>query len=943
MNSLSSGAKPFYRRAYSLKAPAPQSCDTSSNGHASTSILHSFHNNTSFIKNTYTIINARRLHFSKKLYGHPPNKKKLKILYNQNISEQIEEDPVNLLKRLETYANEDNPMVHLAWAYYDRIKLAGYLSLIPVETWRLLFKTCQEPPDRYIGEFGLSSSNIPQAGPTAATNRRIWPQIENVRTHMRLHSVAEDISTYNTLLEAAINTNSESRFMRLIQSLEKLNAWGVVKIDGKTCKSIIHGYHIFEHHRVMFAFIDLVEKTISKKRGRYKDDDREPVSVPGGEVNFRLQELDVDQKLLNVIINSLGQSGRLREALRWKLKFKRFGLKPDEYTFSSLFYSFRKARYGINRPGPEKLASLVETGRQLWQEMLTSGIEPNDICLTNIVALISFDTPKGKADDEPLISSAIQRLETESSSKQNPYGYITLLNHCAKHRDLGSIKHLWNTILTETRFIPRSPLIQPMVLNAYLCALSACGSHRMVLTTFFKLAGAEFHIEPWKIPRGLHHNSRDDLPAMAHQSHFSKTFDRSTFDILIQSCVHMGLYNLAESVLEQMVKHDFVPTNVTLRAMLGASPTTKKKSKDRNSIQDLDTVTQIEYAKNALSTIISTRRRLRQEVSTHHGATRDGRDLSGLNELGITTALASQIIGLAAKCEDLKFGELVFETLKEEHDRVKKENEQERQDQIYNYEMEREEEEKHATMGSIEATIIKNHSFQEGQPRLRHNHYREHIEKFCVPDVYLYSSLLNLYTKLGELRDVINVWNTMDEQGLKPDIVSYTTLLHAFHRAALKIYVTDRESDEPVSNREYVNTDESKTERRNRFISVIEKIERFFLRSANDIIDDISLTEDIPDQQKKENLVDDDKDDFIDKSSRPKIDLKSATMLLRTHSSRLDEVRYWRIEDKIKEKKHRIHKALELCEMLKELEIEPDEKFNAALDSVIIKLDSNIT
>lgn len=52
-----------------------------------------------------------------------------------------------------------------------------------------------------------------------------------------------------------------------------------------------------------------------------------------------------------------------------------------------------------------------------------------------------------------------------------------------------------------------------------------------------------------------------------------------------------------------------------------------------------------------------------------------------------------------------------------------------------------------------------------------------------VPCKFSYSNIINCYARLNQPNEAENVFREMVDKGIKPDVVTYTTLINAFNRA----------------------------------------------------------------------------------------------------------------------------------------------------------------
>ncbi|KAJ1675878.1 hypothetical protein EV182_000390 [Spiromyces aspiralis] len=969
----------------------------------------------------------------------------------------------------------------MAWACYDTLKLAGYLHLIPFETWRLLFKTCQvdysrqthdgaghtailsgsarenpiripwswdvakvrcqmflrdmwacalNSPDRSTQFHPMTPANDPTPLESAMTSstyeaplpphhpklgtyqdtkrptsyhynillnvlgkgkpgESTWHQVDEALQHMRLNSIAEDIFTYNTLFGIAIRTGQWRRFHDILETVRELDEWGVIRMDTVTAGSIVNGLRIFKHERELLLWIDWVGNCIKMwhEKTSSSDDDNNGQDFVASEddtdngVGTRKRALEPTEPLVNTIIHVLLQRGRISEALQWKNDMKEWGLGPSGQTYSIFFAELRQRRRRLRwrRRGDKRVAELVELGHSLFQEMVSLGVEPNTICLTNIVGLICMDSASsGEAvvSAGNVASQVLQKLETRASAERNALSYAMLLNHYAARRDADSAQALWSTIQADARDSSASPgLIQPVTLNAYFNALHSGGKHQQVFDTFAAIPGARSHL--FEIVRGLDRPSWDEEGGgdsalsslhgsatrrspvgMMQVGRFEKLVDRHTFNTVIASCAVLGQHERSLGLLDLMVDLGHVPTVATMYALLGlADGTPPNLSRNLRHVSNCDKNVYA-VAKLGLSRIVQARRELarrrqrrRQQgriSMTREGAagssrTQDDEEtLKALVEPAITTPLANQLIAVAGRAWDKQFAKQVFDQLNVEHAALMAQLQRGKtgQDQL----------------GQVDDDYASQRSLARGEDPP--DQEEDYLPYECAPNVYTYTSLLYVYARLGRLQTVLSVWKEMIGTGITPNIASYTSLLLALHRVVKKYWRQQQQGQyrdldnwygwqlddgeqRPGSQPPLLSSSNELQLRRlgeegdeddifiratqKRVANLIHRIEDFLIGTTTTAVAEpttsgssASAPEDH--QQQWWSWAGSNGDEDI------QIDLPAATLLLHTHTVNIQQQK-----SSPRALEREVQRALQVCNILEKLHIEPDKTFYEAL------------
>nr|KJB72046.1 hypothetical protein B456_011G155600 [Gossypium raimondii] len=71
------------------------------------------------------------------------------------------------------------------------------------------------------------------------------------------------------------------------------------------------------------------------------------------------------------------------------------------------------------------------------------------------------------------------------------------------------------------------------------------------------------------------------------------------------------------------------------------------------------------------------------------------------------------------------------------------------------------------------------------------------VNKGISPDVYIVNALVSALCKDGKIQEAISVFDLMTQRGIRPDVITYTTLIHAFY-SIIDILCKEGESSKAI-------------------------------------------------------------------------------------------------------------------------------------------------
>ncbi|KAJ1861145.1 hypothetical protein LPJ78_005505 [Coemansia sp. RSA 989] len=271
----------------------------------------------------------------------------------------------------------------------------------------------------------------------------------------------------------------------------------------------------------------------------------------------------------------------------------------------------------------------------------------------------------------------------------------------------------------------------------------------------------------------------------------------------------------------------------------------------------------------------------------------------------IVNDIAAQLIRIAAYARNIEFGEEVFEALKKE-----------------------------AAFFGMKSQSIHLDGEDVDRPATTDSRFPEDLQ--CAPNVRTYTAMVTLYCNVADLTGVSNIWAQMINDGIEPTLHTYTSLIAALHKVALrKRWRQSREYAEqnPQLAESALELSDNSSAGEDPNPSNMDHIwmptahDTTIKRVEDQVIGSASGSESDEFQQEQPSSF-----------KRLSLDIPLSTLLLRYHSSRIydvvsNESQYQSTATTSIDKNiiADIERALQICRVVEEKGLKPDARFHAAL------------
>ncbi|KAJ2316548.1 hypothetical protein IWW52_003594, partial [Coemansia sp. RSA 2704] len=741
----------------------------------------------------------------------------------------LDADIARLVSELVGQLGDRSADIPEIWAKYDQLKIRRVLLYIPYESWLALLKTCQRtptskqptlPPAHVKGMFsshqdgrssaapggldagrqstwtrGLSKrralmflgdmwrysgmtrpskrrsdfsdpfldSRLPGSGVAADSVHSVWrpaarhynialdaigrdctsaiDELILLHRDMRSHSIREDTITFNTLLNGCRRLRAWGFFREVEAQMRQRDEWGITRMDVTSWATLVQGYRECKDWE---AADRCVAEVSSACRTWYRLQTDGKVADSG---------IKPTVELWSTIVNVYAARDMVPEMLASRRVMQGFGLSMSAHTFAPIFAALHRARRSLARQKKDAWPA-IELALDEYEAMRASNVSPNATILTNLALTVGLsntfaqpDHAQGGRDDRVLarlsaVNSTVAReLESMLTRAHDPHTYAALLNLSSKSGSLDDIRAVWASLISEVRFAritPTQPLLTSLTLSAYMNALIACRRYEEAISAFY------VHVTPDTAIKGSF--KRPDIAAPKLLS-----ADHSVYNAALQAFARADRHRACVHVLRQMVGSGIQPSALAIRYSL--LPPDYDAQKSRSLRYTRRWSLPLATARDIWQVVINSRQR-----EWARGARGPPTHAPDDRLPVIVNDIAAQLIRIAAYARNVEFGEEVFDALNRE---------------AAYFGMAPQ----HAGSDSADAD-------GHGTPVSASNTFPEDLQ--CAPNVRTYTSMITLYCNNADLPGVSKMWAQMINDGIEPTLHTYTSLITALHKIALR-------------------------------------------------------------------------------------------------------------------------------------------------------------
>ncbi|KAJ1732873.1 hypothetical protein LPJ61_001833 [Coemansia biformis] len=607
-----------------------------------------------------------------------------------------------------------------------------------------------------------------------------------------------------------------------------------------------------------------------------------------------------------------------------------FGLAMTLYTFGPIFAALRRFRRALARDRQDAWPA-IRLALEEFDAMRHSRVAPNATILTNLALTVGLGnryadpTHVRNGHDERIRAKLrdvggeiASQLESMLSRARDPNVYVALLNLGGKSGALDDVLAVWQSLVTEAQFAHAAgaqQLMTSLTLAAYMNALIGCKQYREAISAF--------QTHALLLPAvGQHAKARLDVSKPRVQ-----TVERPVYDAAIRAFARADQHRMCVRVLRTMVDKGIQPTALSVRyALLPPDFDALKRTTQRYTRR---WTLPIATARDIWAMLLDSRQK-----EWARGPLPEPVNVAALPDPRlpvIVNDIASQFIRIAAYARNIGFGEQVFEALRAEAAHYRMGHRRHSRDG------EDDSEGMHADDGvdasGAEARAGPGVDGEAGTagavPELHQ----------CAPNVYTYTSMITLYGNGIDLGGVGKVWTKMLDDGIEPSIHTYTALISALHKTALrKRWRRSRERAEKASGR----TSDQDRDMSGLGSDVEAAFETGGRRSMGDSATRALLTSQDETVWRVEDWLmsaaagkDASGSEATSGEARLDLDIPLSTLLLRYHSMRItDIVNAARTDQASQDDKgavEDIERVMRVCQAVEENGLRPDRRFHAAL------------
>ncbi|KAJ2710486.1 hypothetical protein H4R19_003722 [Coemansia spiralis] len=466
------------------------------------------------------------------------------------------------------------------------------------------------------------------------------------------------------------------------------------------------------------------------------------------------------------------------------------GLDLSLYTFGPVFAALHRLRRSLTWSGRDAWPAIC-LALEEFEYMQHSGITPNAKVLTNLALTVGLsnqhaDPARVHDGQDERIRSKLQamggdvarQLEAMLTQAHNPNVYVALMNLGGSAGAVDDVHAVWQALVSEAQISQAAadgtPLMTSLTLAAYMNALIACKQYHEAISAFFAHA---YPALPGDGQRGARvDGSKPHVPNVG----------RPVYDAAIRAFARAGQHQMCERLVRSMINGGVPPTALTVRyTLLHPDPAVSDGGLQQNGRR---WALPLSIAREIWAMVLNCR-----QMEWARGPLPEPVDVTALQEDQlpvIANDIAAQFIRIAAYACDTRFGEEVYKALCAEaaHYRMRHGHHKDddsasnnaaeaEADADVEADVEAEAGTEAGTEAGAEPAISSDGAMAEGRFREFHD---------CAPNVYTYTSMISLYSNSADLNGVQTMWAKMLDDGIEPRIHTYTSLVVALHRVALR-------------------------------------------------------------------------------------------------------------------------------------------------------------
>lgn len=619
-------------------------------------------------------------------YQKPPRQRQhnnnwfSKIREYQTDSREIE----TAVDNLEQALNDPVANAPKIWANYDQIKIRRMLSFIPFEMWASLLKSCQ-------GRYFLAEELISGWTPSMAKRRAlmflsdmwrysgccddapdtksiypygesteskhheqssfysIWRpatyhynivfdvickdplslinEIISLHRDMKLRSIQEDSTTFNTLLNGCRQLKSWEYFREVEEQIRQRDEWGITRIDATTWGTLIQGYKECRDW-------ESADRCIDQAIAFCKDN--------GG--------TKTTTGLWSIIISVYAARNMLKQMIVARKTMNGLDVPMNAFTFGPIFAALRRLRKMLLRQRKDTWPA-VSLALDEYEAMRRADVLPSSVTLTNIILTIGLPNPYAQNNIDERLHNKIQHiggriareLEAALASGRDPNIYAALFNVSGKEGSIDDIQALWKKLLAESEGQEHNSSLNCLTLASYMNALIRCKRYDRAMSAFYDHA----------------------LLAPAYYSSFQSSMpkidkpDLSVYEASLMAFARADRHPMCATVVRRMIQNGVSPSALTLRYSL-LPPDYSALSQNAQALHNT-------YTRRWSLPLSLAREIWDMVIETRHGVwSQQSGPQSPEEKPVIVNDIAAQFIRIAAYARNTAFGEQIFAALNSE-------------------------------------------------------------------------------------------------------------------------------------------------------------------------------------------------------------------------------------------------------------------------------------
>ncbi|KAJ2881824.1 hypothetical protein H4R27_003838 [Coemansia aciculifera] len=693
---------------------------------------------------------------------------------------------------------------------------------------------------------------------------------------MRLHSVQEDAVTFNTLLNGCRRLGAWGFFREIEEQISRRDEWGITRMDATTWGTLIQGYRQCQDWESVDRCVAQATKACRLWGQAGATRGVQPTT-----------------ELWSIIVNIYAARDMVPQMLASRSVMSGLGLSMNVYTFGPVFAALHRLRKSLVRDRRDAWPAISHALSE-FEAMRSAGISPNASILTNMILTVGLSNPYAlseatHSDNDSSMHAKIlsiggsvaQELEQILSRARDPNIYATLLNVASRTANYGEIQEIWQTLLAESAQAHPQQLLTCLTLAAYMNALNACKMYDAAIAAFYAHA----------------------MPASSNESGSPhslrlQALDRSVYEAALMAFARTDRHRMCVSLVRTMISKGIQPSVLALRYTL-LPPDHTVLAKRPSSTYTRRWSLPLAIARSVWSLVVEARRSAWMHSP---GPSSVYADASAQQEQPvIVNDIAAQLIRIAAYARNVEFGEEVFEALNAEA--------------AYFGQVRR-----GSHSSEVDADVVTTHS----------SPFPEDLQ--CFPNVRTYTSMITLYGNDANLAGVGKMWESMLSNGVEPNLHTYTSLIVALHKVALRRRWRGAQL--------YKDQGSDVGELRVPFASAGRESGRLPWESTQQDLVIGDIEDWIIDARPSSNgsSSSDSAPSWLRRSASPSLDIPLSTLLLRYHALRIrDALRS--PEGALKEHmdavehstSENIQRAMQVCHAVESAGLKPDYRFHAAL------------